>query len=427
MRLRKDLYAKSFIKLIYDFFCQIQDPTNFKRNSNINLSDCLMSCFALFSLKWPSLLQYDRKRLDPIVKDNLKSLFHVQYPPSDTYMRERLDLLDYSTIRPAFKKIFASLQRSKILEKFQFINNSYLVSIDGTGHFNSDKIYCENCCVKNHYNGTKTYHHNLLGAAIVKPGVKQVLPLCPEPIKNQDGDTKNDCEQKATKRLLNDLKREHPHLKLIILQDALADNGPNILNLQRLSFQYIIVSKRRLNLLDKYQNKICNTAIIDEHGTQHIFRYINDVDFKSKEGSFKSNYVEWNSIDKKGKEQKNSWITNINVTDKNVYKIMQGGRARWKIENETFNTLKNQGYNFEHNFGHGNINLCTVMSYLMLLAFLIDQAQNFACKIFQKAKEKAGTFSELWEYMRSYFRLISITTWDVMFGLINCNIRLNTS
>ena len=49
--------------------------------------------------------------------------------------------------------------------------------------------------------------------------------------------------------------------------------------------------------------------------------------------------------------------------------LMWGGRARWKIENETFNTLKNQGYHFEHNYGHGYQHLSVVLAMLMLLAF----------------------------------------------------------
>ena len=56
----------------------------------------------------------------------------------------------------------------------------------------------------------------------------------------------------------------------------------------------------------------------------------------------------------------------------NVAAIMRAGRASWKVENETFNTLKNQGYHFEHNFGHGEKHLATVFANLMMLAFLID-------------------------------------------------------
>ncbi len=69
---------------------------------------------------------------------------------------------------------------------------------------------------------------------------------------------------------------------------------------------------------------------------------------------------------------------------------MRAGRARWRIENETFNTLKNQGYHFEHNYGHGNENLCSVMTMLMMLAFLIDQVQQLCCKVYQDARKKAG-------------------------------------
>lgn len=63
----------------------------------------------------------------------------------------------------------------------------------------------------------------------------------------------------------------------------------------------------------------------------------------------------------------------IALNDKNVSTISKGGRARCKVENEIFNILKNQGYQFEHSFGHGNKNLNVIFAYLMLTAFLIDQ------------------------------------------------------
>ena len=70
--------------------------------------------------------------------------------------------------------------------------------------------------------------------------------------------------------------------------------------------------------------------------------------------------------------------------------LMRGARARWKIENETFNTPKNQGYHFEHNFGHAYQHLSTVFAYLMLLAFLLDQVQQHCCGLFQQALAKEG-------------------------------------
>lgn len=82
---------------------------------------------------------------------------------------------------------------------------------------------------------------------------------------------------------------------------------------------------------------------------------------------------------------------------------MQGGRARWKIENETFNTLKNQGYNFEHNYGHGEKNLSVVFATLMMLAFFVDQTPQLCCALFQAVWVKLGSKRLLWERMRALF------------------------
>ena len=98
-----------------------------------------------------------------------------------------------------------------------------------------------------------------------------------------------------------------------------------------------------------------------------------------------------------------SWVTDLRVNRRNVYKLMRGGRARWKIENETFNTLKNQGYNFEHNYGHGEKNLSVVFAMLMMLAFLVDQTQQLCCNLFRAVWAKLGSKRQLWESMRSLF------------------------
>jgi len=112
------------------------------------------------------------------------------------------------------------------------------------------------------------------------------------------------------------------------------------------------------------------------------------------------------------------WITDFHITEGDVYALMKGARARWKIENETFNTLKTQGYHFEHNYGHGYKNLSTVMSYLMMLAFLIDQIQQLCCPQFQAALKKCKKRYRLWEYMRSWFTTFLIDSWEAFFTAI---------
>nr|VFJ61124.1 MAG: hypothetical protein BECKFM1743A_GA0114220_102792 [Candidatus Kentron sp. FM] len=96
-------------------------------------------------------------------------------------------------------------------------------------------------------------------------------------------------------------------------------------------------------------------------------------------------------------------------------KLMRGGRARWKIENETFNTLKNQGYHFEHNFGHGYKHLTTVLMHLMMLAFLIDQIQQLCCPMFRAALTTAQRKIYLWRKLRSRFDLCRIASWEALY------------
>ena len=110
-----------------------------------------------------------------------------------------------------------------------------------------------------------------------------------------------------------------------------------------------------------------------------------------------------------------SWITDIVVTKENVHQLSRGGRARWKIENETFNTLKNQGYHFEHNFGHGNQHLSHVFGILMFLAFFIDQLQQRCCGLFQAAVKKAGSRARFWRRQQSIFTELYIASWEDLF------------
>lgn len=421
--IRESLCASSLIYSVYQQFLKIPDPRKFSANNYITLTDHLMSGLAIFSLKFPSLLDYDRKRTDLPIEKNLKSLYHVNHAPSDTYLRERLDEVDPSSIRPAFKKIFATMQRGKCLEEFEFMEGYYLLSMDGTGEFSSAKVCCKHCCKKVNQNGNESYYHQMFGACIVHPEKSNVIPLCPEVIQNQDGDTKNDCERNASKRFIENFCREHPHLKVIAIEDGLASNGPHISLLEEHKMKYIIGAKPGDH---KFLFETIETSeeakyyeYKDEKGFLHQFRYINDVALNKTHQNLKVNFFEYRQTDSKGKETNFSWVTNIRINEENIYKLMRGGRSRWKIENETFNTLKNLGYNFEHNYGHGQEYLATVFCLLMMLAFLIDQVQEIACSLFKAAKKRAGTYRGLWETMRTLFQYIEVFSWQEFYHIIS--------
>jgi hypothetical protein len=399
---------------------KLEEPKK-ERSTTIPLVDCLMSGLAVFSLKYPSLLQFeDDKRENEILQHNLKTLFHVNHAPSDTQMRERLDDVEPDEIRKAYKTIFAKLQRGKVLEPYQYLGG-YLLSMDGTGYFSSSEVHCENCCEKRHNDGSKTYYHQMLAASIVHPHHKVVIPLAPEPIIKQDGQTKNDCERNAAKRFLENVKREHPHLKLIVVEDGLSSNMPHIETLKSLGFSYILGVKSGDHkfLFEWIEGEFCtNLEQVDTERTTHKFKFINNAPLNEANFDCKVNFIEYWEMKKNGKQQHFSWVTDIIITKDNVFEIMKGGRARWRIENETFNTLKNQGYQFEHNFGHGYRHLSTVFAMLMMLAFLIDQTQALCSSSFKRALTKKIRKIRLWEMLRNVFRLFFVKEWVMLFDFI---------
>jgi hypothetical protein len=392
-------------------------------NSPYSWSDCLMSGLAVFGFKYPSLLQFDKdKNSEPIIRRNLRTLYGVKQAPCDTTLRERLDQVEPKKLRRAFKEIFSHIQHGKMLEQYRYLNGYYILSIDGTGQFNSEKIQCENCCIKKHHNGKISYYHQMLGAVIVHPDKNIVIPIAPEPIIKGDGDTKNDCERNAAKRLLDDFRREHPHLKTIVVEDGLGSNFPHLSLLDSLNINYIIGAKPgdhkfMFNCMDSLEPETYQQE--DADGTIHEFTYYHNVSLNKSNSDYHVNVLSYTEVTKKGKKRHFTWVTKLAINTDNVYKIMRAGRARWRIENETFNTLKNQGYNFEHNYGHGNKNLCSVMTMLLMLSFLIDQTLLLCSTSYQKARQHVGAFKALFEKIRSLISFGVFNNWEILFIYIS--------
>ena len=125
--------------------------------------------------------------------------------------------------------------------------------------------------------------------------------------------------------------------------------------------------------------RVVRYEVVNGDGTTHSFRWLNGVPLNDTHFDLEVNFLDYRERRRNGKEKRFSWVTDLRIDPSNAMKLMRAGRARWRIENETFNTLKNQGYEFEHNFGHGEKNLATVFATLMMLAFAIDQVQKMCC------------------------------------------------
>jgi hypothetical protein len=417
---RKDLSADALIDVLHDGFSTIPDPRG--RNATIPLADVLMSAFAMFSLKEPSLLAFDERRSD----ENIKNLYKVGIVPSDTRMREILDSVPPELLNRGFVDLFRCAQRGKALEKLRFIGDAYLVSMDGTGYFSSPSIHCNSCLTSISKGGEIRYSHQMVSAAIVRPGCKTVVPLGCEAIVRADGSTKNDCERNASKRLLRRLREQHPRLKMIVVEDGLASNGPHIRELIDLRMHFILGAKPGDHgfLVERYieayeRGEVTGCEFEQADGNKMHIDFVNGLPLNEANQDLKVNYLVYMEIDASGTTIREfSWVTDLKITRENCQKLVAGARARWKIENEVFNTLKNQGYHFEHNFGHGKQYLSVVLATLMMLAFLVDQLQALACPLFQAVKSKLRTKRSLWDNLRSHFRHFIFRSFEHLYRVI---------
>ncbi len=169
--------------------------------------------------------------------------------------------------------------------------------------------------------------------------------------------------------------------------------------------------------------KAVEHVITEEDGIQHKFSYYKKIPLNNAHKDYLVNILDYREKTPSGKEKHFCWVTNICPTQDNVYQLMRTGRSRWRIENETFNTLKNQGYNFEHNYGHGKNNLCSIFSILMNMAFLIDQTQQLCCIVYQKARKKMGAWYALFENVRVLMQYAIWDNWEELYIRIGLNDR----
>lgn len=406
-------------------------------NSQIPMVDALMSGFAMFSLKAPSLLAFDKQRCEE--PEYLHSVFGVEVIPCDSQMRTILDEVVPERLRRPFRSVFHQLQRGKVLPQMTCLGGHLLLGVDGTGFYSSEELGSDYCLTKKKRNGSVEYHLQMLAGAFVHPDRREVIPVCPEMIRRQDGSNKNDCERNAAKRFLADLRREHPHLKIVIVEDGLSSNAPHIKDLARHNLRYIISAKPGdhqflFEFVDAADQAGQVTNLILPHPDHkdrcRCFRFINDVPLnQASRDELQVNFLEyWETEDGADGEEPRiinrfSWVTDLEITTENVVELMRCGRARWRIENETFNTLKNQGYNLGHNYGLGKKHLSAVFTQLMMLAFLVDQVQQLACPLFQMAREKRGSKARLWEAIRGILLCFEVSSMESILRAIVMGVR----
>jgi len=420
VHIRKHLSFSSLRKMIS---ARLQSLSEQRRAEKIEHSvhDVFMSGFAMMFFQDPSILQFQKNLEDAVHNNNLKTLFQVRSIPKDSQMKDVIDTVDSSELEPLFEDFFRVVQRGKHLEPYRFLGDSYLISVDGTGYFSSEKISCSGCLRKEDRKGNVRYEHQIVQAALMHPAMRQVIPLAPEEVRNTDGKDKQDCEIEAGKRLVKKIRKSHPKLKIIIIADSLHSKQPFIQEAKANGMSYILVAKSDDHkILMEWVNEqrqlkeVSRMEVKDGKGRLHVYEWINEVPLNGNVDTLWVNYLEYWIIDKGKTTYHNSWVTDIPIVEQNVAELVKGGRCRWKIENETFNTLKNQGYHIEHNYGHGKHHLSMNFFLLNLLAFFMHQIFELTDDLYQQCRVKRGSRHALWESLRSAIFFIIFPDWETL-------------
>ena len=380
--------------------------------------DCAMSAFAMMFFQDPSILEFQTRLDKGRNLNNLKTLFHVDKVPKASQLREVVDEMPSHDLEKVFTDFFRPLQRGKQLELFRFLDGKYLLPLDGTQYFSSDSIHCPGCLTKVLKSGTTVYHHQVVCGAIVHPDFRQVIPIAPEPVRNIDGKSKQDCETKAGKRLIEKIRGTHPKLDIIITGDSLYSKQPFVDMLGEKGMSFILTAKQKDHkvLFEwvselRRMGEIGHLEIRDFKGRLFVFEWANNVPLNGTKDAGEVNYFECAIFKKEKRVFFCGWVTDIPVGEDNVPELVRGGRARWKIENENFNTLKNQGYHAEHSFGHGKKNAAYNFFLFILLAFFVHQILELTDPLWQKCRGKFSARKEFWNQLRCTIRILVFVSW----------------
>jgi len=323
-----------------------------------------------------------------------QALFHIDTCPHGDTLDETYKRLDIPQVQTVVTGTVETLIRKKVLDRYRLRGRYFLIAIDGTGVLTFPERHCPHCLTVTH-NGHTTYYHPILEAKLVTyDGF--VFSLMTEFVENpSEHPTKQDCELKAFYRLADRLKCRFPRLSICLLLDGLFAGGPTFSICEKYRWKYLIVlqeddlpsvQEQFNSLLDCFpENHICFRPS-DQYKTVQDFDWVNDIEYVDSENNEHTVSVIRcleTKPDSKGEltTTRFKWITNFTVKIINVIELAnQGGRLRWKIENEGFNVQKNGGYALEHIYTHHPVSAKVFYLLLQLahtLAQLIERGSLF--------------------------------------------------
>jgi hypothetical protein len=390
-------------------------------NTMYAMGDFGMAAFSVFFTQSPSFLSHQTALARGRGTSNCQTLFGMEQIPTDNQIRTMLDPVPPQRLFPMFGSTLAALEAGGGLDAFRRLDGHVLIALDGTEYFCSQKLSCPNCSSRARANGKTEHFHQMVSAAMVAPGHDRVLPLEPEFITPQDGAEKQDCESRATARWLAAHGPQYAHLKPIYLGDDLSSRQPTCEAVRGIGAHFLFTAKPSSHKTLYEWLGGAEVPVIEQKIKQgrrfvtHRYRWLEGVPIRDGNDALIVNWLEIEIVDAAGKVTYcNSFVTDLPVNENNVVELTACGRARWKIENENFNTLKNNGYNLEHNFGHGKEHLATFLATMNLLAFAMHTVADLVDTAWKKARQAVGTRKRFFEDLRALTTYLVFPTWALL-------------
>lgn len=403
-------------------FSGLPDARGQSNNRRYEMADAALSAFAIFFTQSPSFLDSQVRMQQQQGKNNAASLFGVHQIPSDNQIRNLLDPVPPETLFPLMATISDELYRDGHLERFRSINRSFLIALDGTDFFSSEKISCPGCTQTTLKNGKTLNRHIAVTPVLVAPGQKSVVALPPHFVEPRDGHDKQDCELAASARWLGQWGAHYATWGVTYLGDDLYCHQPHCERVLTQHADFLFTCKPESHatlyewVTDLSRNGRVTTVVQTRRTGKKVFtdtwRYVNQVPLRNSDDALMVNWCELVTTDSDGKVLfRNAWATSHGITEDNVAELAAAGRARWKIENENNNTLKTKGYHFEHNFGHGKQHLSNLFATLILLAFLVHTTLDWIDPSYLAVRDALPSRRTFFEHLRALILYLPFDDW----------------
>jgi hypothetical protein len=408
-------------------------------NSQYEIADAGLGAFSVFFTQCASFLEYQEEMKRLKGRSNAENLFGMRNIPSDSHIRSLLDPVSSKNLNSMYRLVFERLEAGGVLEAFRSHSRSYLVAMDGTEYFSSQKIHCSSCSHRELSNGKTNYYHSVITPVIVQADNEHVISLEPEFIVPQDGHEKQDCEIEASKRWLREHGAYYAKRNITILGDDLYSRQPFCEAVKDTQMHFTLVCKEDSHpqlyetaafleaqgVLGKYKKRRWN----GKFGEIYTYRYANQLPLRGGADAMQVNWLELTITheDTDAIIYKNAFVTDFEVLKTTVEAIARDGRARWKVENENNNVLKTKGYHLEHNFGHGAQHLSSLLLSLNLLAFLFHTVMGLVDQKYQLLRKELRKRRKFFQHVEALLEYLLFDSWDALFSFMCRGLELDTS